>query len=154
MAFQGPPYTNSREFVSYLREATPDSLQYLIEDMFETITLYDNRATDAVYRDLGDGRYAVTIDIESAKFRADGKGVETEVDVNDWIDIGVFAESTEDGVDEEITLYLEKHRIDGTTGQVEVVVDRRPARAGIDPHNKLIDRNPGDNARRVREGVN
>ena len=29
-----------------------------------------------------------------------------------------------------------------------------PARAGIDPHNKLIDRNPGDNARRVREGVN
>ena len=154
VAFQGPPYTNSREFVSYLREATPDSLQYLIEDMFETITLYDNRATDAVYRDLGDGRYAVTIDIESAKFRADGKGVETEIEVNDWIDIGVFAESTEDGVDEEITLYLEKHRIDGTTGQVEVVVDRRPARAGIDPHNKLIDRNPEDNARRVREGVN
>jgi hypothetical protein len=32
---------------------------------------------------------------------------------------------------------------------VTVVVNGRPARAGIDPYNKLIDREPGDNVRAV-----
>jgi ABC-2 type transport system permease protein len=44
-AFQGPPYTNSIEFLSYVRDAVPEAYQYLIEDMFETITLYDKRST-------------------------------------------------------------------------------------------------------------
>lgn len=43
VAFQEAPYTNSIEFVDHIRRATPDSLQYLIKDMFETITLYDNK---------------------------------------------------------------------------------------------------------------
>jgi ABC-2 type transport system permease protein len=29
--------------------------------------------------------------------------------------------------------------------EFEVTVDQQPARAGIDPYNKLIDRNPDDN---------
>jgi ABC-2 type transport system permease protein len=33
--FQPPPYTTSLEMLAYLRKATPDSLQYLITDMFE-----------------------------------------------------------------------------------------------------------------------
>src|SRR5690606_30351208 len=44
--FQEAPYTNSVEFVDLLKEHTPDSLQYLITDMFETITLYDNKVDD------------------------------------------------------------------------------------------------------------
>jgi ABC-2 type transport system permease protein len=34
---------NSIELVERIKEATPDSLKYVINDMFETITLYDNR---------------------------------------------------------------------------------------------------------------
>ncbi|HNB08304.1 MAG TPA: M1 family aminopeptidase [bacterium] len=33
--FQPPPYTTSIEMLTYLKKATPDSLQYLITDMFE-----------------------------------------------------------------------------------------------------------------------
>lgn len=33
--FQTPPYTTSLEMLDYIKKATPDSLQYLIEDMFE-----------------------------------------------------------------------------------------------------------------------
>jgi ABC-2 type transport system permease protein len=33
--FQPPPYTTSIEMLEYLKKATPDSLQYLITDMFE-----------------------------------------------------------------------------------------------------------------------
>ncbi|MBL0052999.1 MAG: hypothetical protein IPP29_16565 [Bacteroidetes bacterium] len=34
--FQPPPYTTSIEMLDYLKKATPDSLKYLIKDMFMT----------------------------------------------------------------------------------------------------------------------
>ena len=42
-------------------------------------------------------------------------------------------------------LFLEKKKIDREEMEFTVVVDRKPARAGIDPYNKLIDRRPKDN---------
>ena len=53
VAFQQPPYTNSIEFLEYLREVTPDSLAYIIEDMFETITLFSNKVMSATSSSLG-----------------------------------------------------------------------------------------------------
>ena len=35
-----------RQFLGYLRAVTPPEYQYLIDDLFETITLYDNRAVE------------------------------------------------------------------------------------------------------------
>src|SRR5699024_8061249 len=46
-AFQGPPYPTSGALVAELEKATPDSLQYLIKQMFRTSTLYDNYANKA-----------------------------------------------------------------------------------------------------------
>jgi len=40
---------------------------------------------------------------------------------------------------------LEKVHVTGREITVEVTVAGRPARAAIDPYNKLIDRTPGDN---------
>ena len=140
--YQGPPYPNSLALLAHLRAATPDSLQYVIEDMFETITLYENRATEATAAEEADGSYLVQLSVESAKFRADSLGNETEVDVDDLIDVGVFGED-EDG--EEITLYLAKHRISSGEQQIEVRVDALPVRAGIDPSYKLVDRHKDDN---------
>ncbi len=48
-AFQEPMYTNAIEFVGYLRDATPDSLKYIIKDMFETITIYENYVKELSY---------------------------------------------------------------------------------------------------------
>ena len=42
-------------------------------------------------------------------------------------------------------LYLQKHKIDQQRKEFTVTVDKVPAQAGIDPLNKLIDRNPDDN---------
>ncbi|RYD69969.1 MAG: hypothetical protein EOP84_27480 [Verrucomicrobiaceae bacterium] len=44
---KGPPYATSKEFTDAFREETPPEYAYLIEDLFETITLYDNRAVGA-----------------------------------------------------------------------------------------------------------
>lgn len=64
VAFQGPPYTNSTEFVGCLRRAAPDSLQQFITDNFDRITLYDNRVTAATAKKLPDGRYQVNFTVK------------------------------------------------------------------------------------------
>jgi len=62
VAYQEAPYTNSLEVMQYFEEVTPDSLQYLLEDMFETITLYSNKTTEATYKKISDNQYEVKID--------------------------------------------------------------------------------------------
>ena len=61
--------------------------------------------------------------------------------INDLIDIGVF-----NGTREHLRrLYLQKHWISRESRTFELLVDEKPTFAGIDPYNKLIDRNPADN---------
>ena len=145
MRFQQPPYTNSLELISYIREVTPSELQYIIDDWFETITLYDNEALEATATPTGDGHYRVNLLVGSRKLRADELGEEREVPLDDLIPIGIFGETEVDGETEETTLYLEMHRLRDTQTELEFVVDERPVRAGIDPSILLIDRNPDDN---------
>jgi hypothetical protein len=146
VAFQGPPFTTTRDLLAILREVTPPELQYLIEDMFETITLYDNKVLDLAAEDLGGGKHRVTLKLQARKLRADELGAEQEVPMQDFIDVGVFAAP---GPDEELgaPLLLERRRLTQGEHTIEVVVDGVPARAGVDPYNKLIDRTPRDNTR-------
>jgi ABC-2 type transport system permease protein len=137
-AFKGPPYPASIDLENYLRKVTPPEFQYLYEDWFDTITLFDNRAISASYSQLSDGKYQVHIAVEAKKYRADGKGQEHLIPVHDLIDIGVL-----DG--DGNFLYLQKQKIEQEHQDFTVTVDKMPARAGIDPLIKLIDRNPDDN---------
>ena len=137
-AFKGPPYPTSLDLVRYLRNVTPPEFQYLYEDWFETITIFDNRAISASYSSLPNGKYQVHISVEAKKYRSDGKGQEHPIPLHDLIDIGVL---DADGN----YLYLQKHKIDQQHQEFTVTVDKLPAQAGIDPLIKLIDRNPDDN---------
>jgi hypothetical protein len=139
--FQDAPYTTSIEFVDAMREATPDELKYVITDLFETITLFDNRAVEATWRETPDKKYVVKIKVSSKKLRADGLGAEKEIQVDDLVDVGVFVGEGKN----EKALFLAKRRITQPEAEFEVTVDQQPTRAGIDPYNKLIDRNPDDN---------
>ena len=140
--FQEPPYTNTTEFLNALREATPDDMKYLITDLFETITLFDNKAVEATYRETPDKKYVVKIKIKARKLRSDGLGKENEIAINDLVDIGIFTGEKKT----EKALFLEKRRITQPEMEFEITVDQMPTRAGIDPYNKLIDRTPDDNA--------
>jgi ABC-2 type transport system permease protein len=138
VAFQEPPYTTSRELLAEFRAVTPPDRQYLIEDLFETITLYENRAISATYRELAGGRYAVTLKVAARKLRADELGEQKEVPMDDLIDIGVLGP-------DDAPLYLAKHRVKAGESTFTLEVASRPVRAGIDPVVKLIDRRPDDN---------
>ncbi len=147
--YQQPPYTTSTELLEYLAPAVPPEYQGLLEDLFETITIWDLRAREVTAEEMEDGRWTVTLSVAAAKARATGQGEEIDVPLDQWIDIGVFAEKAEGSPPEGELIYLEKRRITSATDTVQVVVDRRPVRAGIDPFNKLIDRDPGDNIGRI-----
>ncbi len=146
-AYQDPPYTNSVEFLEYIRKAVPDSLQYVITDMFETITLYENKAVEATYVALDNGTYQVHVSVKAQKLRADELGSENEIPIRDYIDIGVLGE-------DEKELYLRKHLIDKPEMEFTLIVDEKPLKAGIDPYHKLIDRMIADNTAKVTELVN
>lgn len=46
---------------------------------------------------------------------------------------------------------LEKRRFSAESSTLEFVADAKPTLAGVDPYNKLIDRNPDDNLIEVAE---
>ncbi|MGH9631822.1 MAG: M1 family aminopeptidase, partial [Bryobacteraceae bacterium] len=142
------PYPDTRGFVAALKRATPPELQHVVSDLFEEIVLFDNRITAAKYTPLPDNRYKVELTVESRKLKADGLGAETEVPIDDLVDIGVFIGEK----DKEQPLYLSKHRLNAVETKLELIVDKQPARAGVDPYNKLIDRKPDDNVTNVTSG--
>ncbi len=138
---QSGPYPDTGELIAALRAQTPPDLRYYIDDSFEKIVLYDNKVVSATVTPTADHRYKVTMVVEAHKVRADGSGNETPMPMHDLVDIGVFTGPRET----EKPLYLQKQWISGGRQTISVVIDRMPSRAGIDPYNKLIDRNADDN---------
>jgi ABC-2 type transport system permease protein len=139
-AFHGPPYPTAQDLVRYFRAEAKPEQQEAITDLFERITLYDNRTTDVTSTKRPDGKYTVTLSVTSTKLRSDARGEEKEVPLNDWIDIGVF------GAKEKV-LFSEKRHVTKPQQTFTIVVPAKPVKAGIDPFNKLIDRNPKDNVK-------
>jgi hypothetical protein len=144
VGFQEPPFTVSHDLYKHLKAATPERYAYLLEDMFEKITLYDNRALAAKVSERDDGKFELTLELQVRKLYADGSGTETEAEtLDDWIEVGAYAKDSDE------PLYLELHRFDGSSDSVTIVLDERPSKAGIDPRHLLIDRAPRDNTRSV-----
>ncbi|MGK0365801.1 MAG: ABC-2 type transport system permease protein [Saprospiraceae bacterium] len=140
-------YPTSSDLLGYFREVTPDSLQYVIHDLFETITLYQNETTEAVYTKLSEEKYKVNLTVKGEKYRVDNSGIETIVEMNDWVDIGIYSL---DKNKEPKLIYLKKHRISSGDNSLEVMVDEPPFQAGIDPRGLLIEEERGDNLVEVR----
>ena len=139
----GPPYSTSLDFLKYLEPQVPDSLKYLITDWFEEIILYDNRIKEADYKVLENGKYELTLKIESTKIKADTMGNETKVPMNDWIDIGVLDS------DEKNLIYRKRVKIDQPEMTFTLELDSLPEKAAIDPRRLLIDRVYDDNVKVV-----
>jgi ABC-2 type transport system permease protein len=137
-AFKGAPYPNVTALTTPLRQVAGPAKAYVVDDLFDNIVLYENRATQARATRLADGRYEVTVTASVSKLRAGGLGDEREAPLRDFIEFGV---DDKDGK----ALVRERRLVTGKQIAVTMMVPTRPARAGIDPDNKLIDRKPSDN---------
>lgn len=142
-----PPLPTSLHLYRELQAVTPDSLQYLLVDLFEQNTYWNLEAKQAVAVPTADGQWQVTLDVGAQKSVVDTLGRETAIPVHDLVEVGVYAAGQEGQLGE--LLYLEKHRLHAAEQQIQFTVSAKPAQAGIDPRNLLIDLEMMDNVRKV-----
>jgi ABC-2 type transport system permease protein len=150
-AFKPAPYPSTTDFIRCLRSEVGPEQDQLVTDLFEKITLYDLKASDARAKKLPDGKFEVSFTVEAKKFYADGKGKETEAPLDESCDVGAFtAEPGKKGYQRESVLVMERRPL--KTGKQEVLLklDKEPKFVGVDPYNKRIDRNSDDNLTRVQ----
>ena len=107
--YQQPPYTTTIEWMEYLRAVTPDSMQYVLTDLFETITFHENEVLESDYYMNPDSTYTVNMKVLTRMLRDDGLGNETEMQTHALMDVGIFVREKVDGKRKDVPIYLEKH---------------------------------------------
>lgn len=152
-AFETAPYATTKDLMAEFRAVTPDSLQYLLTDLFETITLWDLKANEATATKRADGKWTVKIDVAAKKLRADSSGAEKEIPVADYVTIGVFGGAATKADPLGKPLYTGRHRLTSAQQTIEVVVAEPPKRAAVDPYHLLVDRAPKDNVKEIDGGT-
>jgi ABC-2 type transport system permease protein len=143
-----PPLPTTLDLYRELQAVTPDELRYLLADLFEANTYWELATRRVEAERTGTGEWRVTLDVRARKVVVDEAGVETEVPMDDLVELGVFA-AAGDGVPP----YLRMHRVRSGEQRITVTVPGEPARAGLDPRNLLIDVEPGDNLAEVTAGT-
>ena len=142
-----PPLPTPLDLYRELQAIAPESLQGLLADLFETNTFWE-LATERIHAEpQHDGSWRVTLDVRGRKVVVDEDGAETEVPMDDLIEIGAFTGAVDQGPGE--PLYLATHRVRSGIQRITVTVPREPARAGIDPRRLLIDVKGDDNVREL-----
>ncbi len=144
--YRETPYPTSMDLLAYIKAVTPDSMQYLVTDMFERITLYENKAVKASCIKEGN-RYKVTLEAKIEKFVADSLGREQKQKLADWIDLAVMTK--ENGKDK--LIYRKKHKFTRENETIVLYVDKLPSKAGVDPLNMLVDKHADDNMMTIKE---
>lgn len=147
--YKSSPYADIGTFVTMVKENTPDDLQYLVDDTFSKITLYENKAKNASASVNEDGSYDVIFTVEAKKVYSDSTGVQTTAKLNDWLEVGIFGETIINGETTEIPILVEKVLITDSLNTFTFTVREKPIKAGIDPMSKFIDRDVDDNLIRV-----
>ena len=102
---------------------------------------YHHSPSPAGAERLETGEWRVTLDVRARKVMVDEANVETELPMDDLVEIGVFAAAGDGGPPP----YLDLRRVRSGEQRITVTVPWEPAAAGIDPRNLLIDVNAGDN---------
>ena len=116
---------------------------------------------------MDNGKYKVDFEFNVSKYRNDEKGkinygdqekdsISFQTDnmdkaiysvyLEDYLDIGVFGSDNDEN---ETEIYLKKHKISDINNKISIIVDEKPIEIGIDPYNKLIDTDSGDNRKRI-----
>jgi ABC-2 type transport system permease protein len=145
----GPPLPTTLDFYRELQALTPDSLQYLVHDLFAANTFWELSTEQASAKQTAASTWQVTLEVAARKVTVDSMGIETNIPMNDWIEIGVYAPRAA-GASPAKVLYRQKHRINSGRQTIILQVPEQPGRAGIDPNHLLIDLNIHDNTGKVK----
>lgn len=133
----------SLDLYTNLQQVTPDSLQYLLHDLFEKNIYWRLKTEKMAVVPTSTGHWQVTLRIRAQKVVVDSTGLEREVPMNDWLEIGLYEENK----GPEAPLYLRLHRIRSGEQTIKVTLPHQPKSGGIDPNYLMIDLRLDDNIR-------
>ena len=146
-----PPLPTTRDLYRELAAATPDSMGYLVADLFAANTAWELETDSVHMRPAAAGMVELTLDIRARKLVIDTAGVEREVPMNDLVEIGAYANGEGDAPG--ASVYRRMHRIQSGAQRITIIVPATAAWAGVDPRNLLFDFEPGNNVQAVTGGV-
>jgi ABC-type transport system involved in multi-copper enzyme maturation permease subunit len=148
--FKGAPYERSVDLIAeYRKEAKTPQQQQLITDLFEKITLYDFKVTNASTRKDGEG-WTTTLTVAAEKFYANGKGADTKAQLNEPVEIGLFTARPGLGAfSAKDVIVMGREPVRSGVQRITLHSKEKPAFAGIDPYNFYVDRNSDDNVKDV-----
>jgi aminopeptidase N len=135
------PLPTTLNLFNELQTVTPDSLHYLLSDLFKQNTYWRLKTKSIAATKSNDGNWNVTLKVEAQKSVMDLSGKETDFPMNDWLEIGLYEEVK----GHSRPMYLKMHRIRTGEQTIAITVPRRPDSGGIDPNNLMIDLRLEDN---------
>ncbi|WP_350293559.1 M1 family aminopeptidase [uncultured Croceitalea sp.] len=129
-------YPTSNQLIEKLRQNVPTQYQYLIEDSFEDVVLYETSIENADTSTNANG-FSTFIDISTSK-KSYLDGTEEDKNLNDFIEIGLYNENDE-------LLKLVKTTINNTQQKVIIDSATKPSKVVIDPNLLLIEKDIENN---------
>lgn len=135
------PLPTTLDLYRELQEVTPDSLHYLLNDLFKQNMYWRLKTKRLAAMQTKAGQWQVMLTVQAQKAMIAGTGKEKEVPMNDWLEIGLYEEV--EGLSK--PLYLRMHRIRSGEQTIKVTLPQKPDRGGIDPNYLMIDLRLEDN---------
>ena len=148
-AYTNPPFPTAFNIVDEFKAGFPDSLSYLVTDLFEQITLFNNRIGKVDVTETPDHKYKINMEVLCEKLRSDSLGNERTIPMNDYIDIGLFEKDPRNPSELGNSLLSARIRISSRDTTLSFTLDKRPYQVGVDPYHYLVDKIIDDNLKKL-----
>ncbi len=134
-------YATSLDLISYLETALPDSLNYLIDDLFKDVVFYDNKIDSVNIREQGHS-FLVDIKLSLEKSKVDSSGNIAIQKGSEYFEVAFYFED-DDGI--EVLSHIERKELRLNESQVQFTLCFKPSKVILDPNLKLLDKKLYDN---------
>ena len=143
--FSERPYPTTLDLKARLDESATEAEKAFISSLFEQITIYDLKVSSVESTENKTGTFDVTIVIEAHRFKADGSGKETNLPMDEFIDVGLSNRHPRELKAVTDLYHLEQYRIKAGKNTIRFSVAEDPKYAVLDPFIRLVDRELEDN---------
>ncbi len=135
-----PPFPRSTDFLDILQAATPDSLQYLIQELCYEVVLHDNQLESAELRTIDRDRYQLDLSIRATRIKYEGQK-EISTPPQGYWEIGIYADEEAEDLIELKTIELNQAK-----SKYQLMLPRQAKRVILDPRRLFFDRQLDNNS--------
>ncbi len=145
--YRDSPYATTLDLKARLDRITTPAERAFTSSLFEQITLYDLKLLRAEYVKTNAGTFDITLIVNARRFKADGQGVESELALEEYVDIGLASINPNELSKVEDIFHLDRYLISAGKNTIGFSVTKKPEYAVLDPFVRLVDRDLEDNYR-------